>query len=287
MAIAGRSGAAVVSVDSMQVYRGMDIGTAKPAASIRAAIPHFMIDVAEPTDEYSVAEFQRIGVATLDEFDQKGRPALIAGGSGLHFRALVDALSFPPTDPVLRAQLEEAEVEELVVELLAADPHASAHVDLANPRRVVRAVEILRVTGSTPSSRAGHEDAQSVRDYVPTRPVLAVGFDPGDRLRERIVTRFDRMLGSGLVEEVRSLEGSLGPTARQAVGYKELLPFVRGAGVLADGRAAAIASTVALAKRQRTFFRRDPRIHWLPWHDDPDERTAAVLDVAGELPWIL
>jgi tRNA dimethylallyltransferase len=269
----------------MQVYRGMDIGTAKPSAAIRAEIPHLMVDVCEPEDPYTVADFRRDGLAALDEMGEQGTRVIVAGGSGLHFRSVVDPLSFPPTDAGLRERLEEMEPAALVAELLAADPAVAALVDLDNPRRVARAVEILRLTGETPSGRAAGEAASMVRSYRPERPVVAIGFDPGEATRERVTARFDAMLEAGLVDEVRALRPRLGPTARQAVGYKELLPHVEGEVSQDAARRTAITATVKLAKRQRTFFRRDPRIRWLPWHDDLAVRVASAVDVFEEVSW--
>ena len=169
----------IISVDSMQVYRGMDIGTAKPNMLERRGIPHHLIDVADPGEEFSVARFRRLGRTVLAE--TTAPVVVVTGGSGLHFRALVDPLSFAPTDPGLRSELEATEGEVLVEELLQVDPSARSIVDLANSRRVVRAVEIFRLTGETPSSRAGTAVAEDVRRYVPEIEFSAVGVDPGAR----------------------------------------------------------------------------------------------------------
>jgi tRNA dimethylallyltransferase len=280
--VAEALGGHVLSVDSMQVYRGMDIGTAKPATEVRAAVPHHLIDLADPEENFTVAAFQDAGVAVLDDLATSGVPAVIAGGSGLHFRALVDPLHFPPTDDSLRAELEATSSADLVARLLEADPAAAAHVDLANPRRVLRAVEIHTLTGETPSSRAADPDAVAVRRYRPREEFVAVGLDPGDLLAARVERRFDRMLAAGLLDEVAGLEDRLGPTAAQAVGYKELLPVVRGLASLEAARADAVRATLALAKRQRTFFGRDPRIRWLGWSDDPERRRRAAFAALEE-----
>ena len=280
----GRS-AEIISVDSMQVYRGMDIGTAKASAPIRARIPHHLIDVVEPSEAFSVAQFQEAGRAVLADLAGRGSAAVIAGGSGLHFRALVDPLEFPPTDDVLRAELDGVDPVALVGELLAADPDAAAYVDLANPRRVLRAVEIHRLTGATPSVRAAAPLAAAVREYRPIVPMVAIGIDPGDRLAERVTARFDAMLDAGLLHEVARLAPALGRTARHAVGYKELLDVVDGSVTLDEARRSAISATLSLAKRQRTFFRRDPRIRWIPWHDDPADRVAAAGAALEEATW--
>lgn len=258
-------------MDSMQVFRGMDIGTAKPSADEQARVPHFMIDVVEPDHEYTVAEFQREGRAAMESTE-----CLIAGGSGLHFRSLVDPLEFPASDPAIRADVDALAAEEAVEELLRADPDAGDHVDLANPRRVQRAVEIVRLGAGTPSERATSPSALAVVKYESRIPVTAIGVDPGERLGARIEARFDQMLAVGLLDEVEALTGRLGRNASQAVGYKELAPVVAGEIALEEGRQAALRATASLAKRQRTFFSRDPRIQWVEWSDDPDDRYAAA-----------
>ncbi len=269
----------------MQVYRGMDIGTAKPDQPTQDRIRHHLIDIAEPSVEFAVAQYQQAGLAAMESIASRARP-VIAGGSGLHFRSLVDPMTFAPSDAGIRAGLESLPIETVVVELLAADPDAAAHVDLANPRRVVRAVEIHRLTGETPSLRAAAPESAAVRAYEPRLPLVILGVDPGEALRQRIIERFDRMLAAGLEAEVARLGPRLGRTARQAVGYKELLPVVAGESTLPDARDRAIQATVGLAKRQRTFFRRDPRIRWLPWHHDAGRRREAALTVvAEELQW--
>jgi tRNA dimethylallyltransferase len=262
----------------MQVFRGMDIGTAKPDAEARRRFAYHLVDVADPSDEYTVADFQRAGAVVLDRAASLGDRLVVAGGSGLHFRSLVDPLEFPPTDEAVRAQLEAVASDELTRELLDADPAAGEVVDLANPRRVLRAVEILRLTGKTPTARSATSNAAAVRDYRAGRPFLAIGVDPGEFLPGRIEQRFDGMLEAGLLEEVAALAPILGRTARQAVGYKELLPVVEGHSSVEAGRVAAIGATSAFAKRQRTFFRRDPRIHWIPWHHDVDVLAGEALE---------
>lgn len=279
--LAGTMGGELLSVDSMQVYRGMDVGTAKPSRRTRRRVRYHLIDLVPPDAEFNVADFQGEGRAVLDALDARGVTAVIVGGSGLHHRALVDPLTFGPTHPQTRAEVEAMQLEELVAELLRADPGAGAKVDLANPRRVVRAVEILRLTGETPTQRAARPEVEALRSYRAEVPHSAVGVDAGDALEDRVVTRFDRMLACGLLEEVARLAPRLGRTARQAVGYKELLPVVAGVVSLEEGKADAIRATLALAKRQRTYFRRDPRIRWIDWDDDPAvrwERTRNVLE---------
>lgn len=283
--MAEAAGAEILSVDSMQVYRGMDVGTAKPSPEQQARVPHHLVDLADPAIPFSVAEFQRAGRAALADLERRGVPALIVGGSGLHFRALVDPLEFPPHDAGVRREVEALLPGEAVAQLLAADAEAGRWVDLANARRVCRGLEVLRLTGLTPTARAGSEAAAAVRAYRPLLPVVAAGFDPGAVLRGRVEARLDAMLADGLLDEVRRLAPRLGATAAQAVGYKQLLPVVRGEASLEEGRARAVAATWALAGRQRTFFRRDPRLLRQEWDDDPRRRAAAARAVFEEAGW--
>lgn len=259
----------------MQVYRGMDIGTAKPNTVERRGVPHHMLDIVDPSDEFSVAEFRRIGRGVMEATE---RPLIITGGSGLHFRALVDPMSFAPTNDALRRRLEETKLDELVEEILAADRHASDYLDLANQRRVVRAVEILRLTGETPSGRAKTAEAEDLRRYVPQIEFTAVGVDPGEGIDGRIKQRLSEMRGGGFVEEVAGLESRLGRTARSAVGYREILDFLDGAITEDEAFDAVVANTRRLARKQRTWFQRDPRIRWLPWIDDPDRMVERALE---------
>jgi tRNA dimethylallyltransferase len=268
----------------MQVYRGMDIGTAKPSPTERAEVRHHLLDLAEPEESFSVARFQEAGRAVLTAAADAGRRLLITGGSGLHFRALVDPLEFPPADPAVRAVLEDLPKAEATARLLAADPDAGSWIDLNNPRRVVRALEVLAVTGATPSARASSPQAAAVRAYAGLWPVTALGVDPGAQLGGRVRRRFEGMVAAGLLAEVEALAPRLGVTARQAVGYRELLAVVKGDWDLDHAIRRAVDATTALARRQRTFHRRDPRVRWLQWDDDEAgmaAQAAAVLEEAG------
>lgn len=265
----------MISVDSMQVYRGMDIGTAKPTVIERRGVTHHMIDVADPEDEFSVAEFRRIGRGVLEASES---PVVISGGSGLHFRALVDPMSFAPTDSRLRAELEAAEPGSLASELSAADPDAPSHVDMSNPRRVLRAVEIIRLTGETPSARAASAEADELKRYVPEVEFTAVGIDPGEEVDQRIDRRLQRMRSGGLVEEVRALADRMGRTARGAVGYREVLSHLSGELSLDEAFDEAARKTKRLARKQRTWFQRDPRIRWIPWIEDAEARAERAME---------
>ncbi len=267
MEVARRVGGEIVSVDSMQVYRGMEIGTSKPSPAERAEIPHHMLDLVEPSEEFSVAWFQTEARSVIET---AAAPLLLVGGSGLHLRAVIDPLEFPPTDPGLRVELESRPLDDLIGELSEADPAVAGRVDLANPRRVVRAIEILRLTGSTPSMRADSAGRRLVDDYQTLLPVTMVGLDPGEDLKDRIRERVAQMWRDGLVAEVEGLRGRLGRTAAGAVGYRQILD--RGDDTACQ--TAVVSATIGLARRQRTYFRRDPRIEWL----DPTERLGTLTD---------
>lgn len=276
MRLARETGGVILSVDSMQVYRGMDIGTAKPSQGDQASVPHFMIDLVDPSDDYSVAQFQAQGRAVLEA--HTGRAVILTGGSGLHLRALLDPMEFPPHDPELRAEIEGMGTIGARAALEAVDPHAGQVMDLENPRRVSRALEVVRLTGSTPTERSQTVAYRALRDYRALTPFVGRGVDAGDRLSDRIARRVDAMFDAGLVAEVAGLEGRMGVTAAQGVGYKELVAHVRGEATLGQAKDELVRSTVALAKRQRTFFGRDPRLEWIEWSDDVEVRYARLAE---------
>ena len=271
-----RLGAEVISADSMQVYRGMNIGTAKPTIIERRGVTHHLIDVVEPEHEFSVADYRRLGRRVIDSSPV---PLIITGGSGLHFRALVDPMSFAPTDDELRVDLEERTLDDLVADLTALDPEAPQFVDMANKRRVVRALEIARLTGETPSLRARSAEAEDLRRYVPDIEFTAVGIDPGSALDERIDQRLHEMRQGGLVEEVDGLQDRLGRTARSAVGYREILDHLAGKLTIDEAFDAIAQNTRRLARKQRTWFQRDPRIRWIPWIEDEADRVERAMEI--------
>jgi tRNA dimethylallyltransferase len=200
---------------------------------------------------------------------------LLVGGSGLHFRAVVDPLEFPPTDESVRSSLESRPDSELRGELLGADPLAGSVVDMANRRRVIRAVEVHRLTGLTPSARAASRSGRAVADYESLLPTAMFGLDLGDAIERAVSERVERMRNDGLLDEVRDLAPRLGTQASHAVGYKELLRVVAGDVDEDLGFERVTESTIALVKRQRTYFRRDPRIRWL----DPDSEDLVEVIV--------
>ena len=259
----------------MQAYREMDIGTAKPTADERARVPHELIDIADPEHDLTVGGFQAVALQRLEERDE---PVVIVGGSGLHFRSIVDPMTFAPSDPTVRAGLESLAEEEAVDALLTIDAGAADHVDLANPRRVVRALEIAELTGAGPSERAATPEARAFREYRPARPFVGVGLDPGEALGERIDRRVDEMVEAGLVDEVMALASRLGRNASKAVGYAELLEVARGESTVPEAIERIRANTLSLAKKQRTWFRRDPRITWLDPGVDIDGAVSYCLE---------
>jgi tRNA dimethylallyltransferase len=254
----------------------MDVGTAKPTIIERRGVVHHLIDIADPEDEFSVADYRRLGRAVIESAET---PLIITGGSGLHFRALVDPMSFAPTDRGLRAELEDRSLGDVVTELTSLDSDAGSHVDLANKRRAVRALEIARLTGETPSRRALSSEAGDVRRYVPDLEFTAVGVDPGSAIDTRIDRRLEEMRSGGLVDEVSGLAARLGRTARSAVGYREVLDHLAGETTLDEAFASIGRSTRKLARKQRTWFQRDPRIRWIPWIEDESKRVERVMEV--------
>ena len=276
MGLAERMGAEIISVDSVQVYREMDIGSAKPSPDMLARVRHHLIDILDPEDSFTAAQCQIMARRVIADSTV---PLILCGGSGLHFRSVVDPFTFAPHDPGIRAEVDRMAPEAARDRLLEADQQAGRHVDLANPRRVARALEVLALTAATPSQRAADPHRIHVRDYRPLIPFRAVGLDPGDDVGDRVCDRLKGMRREGFLDEVAGLADRMGPTASQAVGYRQLLPVVRGKMSEEEGFRQVERATKALVKRQRTFFRRDPRIEWLPWHTD----RSALLDRAWEV----
>lgn len=263
--IAPELGAEIVSCDSMLVYRGMDIGTAKPTAEERARVRHHLVDIVEPARDFTVQQFQTVARAAIDEISSRGKRPLLVGGSGLYFRAVVDALEFPGTDPKLRERLEkeasEADPREFHARLAERDPEAAARISPANVRRVVRALEVWEVTGRPFSS---FRKAWDARESVYPLKVCGLSVPPED-LSRRIEDRVRRMLEAGLVEETRALAARpMSRTARQALGYKEILDHLAGHCTLEEAVALTVRRTRAFARRQLSWFRADPRVCWLP-----------------------
>jgi tRNA dimethylallyltransferase len=251
----------LVAVDAFTIYRGMDIGTAKPDRSERAAVPHHLIDLLEPSTELSVASFRDLARAAIDEIRARGATPLLVGGSGLYFRAVVDPLRFPPTDAAVRARIEarwSGEPDRAHAHLAARDPAAATRIDPANLRRTVRALEVLELTGQPFSTFDDSYDRYE--SIYPDLEVVRLD-PPTEVLRSRIEQRSQQMVDRGLVEETASLRarGPLSRTAAQAIGYAEAVAVLDGS-LPRDELPLAIARrTWRYARRQRSWFRTDPR----------------------------
>ena len=267
----------IVSVDSMQVYRGMDIGTATPTEAERVSVPHHLIDLVEPSEPFHVAEHQAAAKAAIAEIEGRGKRALLVGGTALHLRAIVDDLDIPGRFPDVRAELElEPDTTVLHRQLTDLDPVAADRMEPTNRRRVVRALEVT-VGSGRPFSSFG----PGLDEHPPTSFRLIGIWLPRAVVRERIAARYQAQLAAGFVEEVEVLDGApggLGRTAAQALGYREILDHIRGRCSLEEAVARAVTRTRRFARRQRMWFRRDPRIHWLAVADDP-RRLASLPDV--------
>ncbi len=253
--------AEIVNADAYQLYRGMDVGTAKVPVAERRGVRHHLLDVIDPVEDASVARYQSEARRALDEIAARGARAVVVGGSGLYVRALLDDMRFPGTDPDVRAALEaRAEAEgarALHDELARRDPEAAASIGPSNTRRIVRALEVMAVTGEPFTANLPRQL------YV--RPTVQIGLDC-DRaaLDARVAGRVERMWSLGLVDEVRRLEAAgMGRTARRAVGYAEVLAALHGETTEPAARDAVTANTRRLARKQMGWFGRDPRVHWL------------------------
>jgi tRNA dimethylallyltransferase len=269
----------VVNADALQLYRGMDIGTAKLPPAQRRGIPHHQLDVLDVTEDASVARYQHDARQDLAAIADRGRRAVVVGGSGLYVRALLDRLVFPGTDAAVRARLEERAEQHgtrhLHDELARLDPAAAIAIGPANTRRIVRALEVIEITGRPYTA--------TLPEQVYEVPAVQIGLDC-DRavLDARVEARVDRMWAEGLVEETLALTvHGMGRTAARAVGYAEVLAMVRGELDEPAARDAVVANTRRLARKQMTWFGRDPRIHWLDAQaDDVVERALAVVHAA-------
>ena len=267
-------GGEVVNADSMQLYRGMDIGTAKLTEAEREGVAHHLLDVWPVTEPASVAEYQRLGRACLDGILARGATPIVVGGSGLYVRALLDDLEFPGTNPEVRARLE-AELDAagpapLHARLARLDPAAAAAILASNGRRIVRALEVIELTGRPFTA--------TLPSPEPVYPAVQIGLDlPLAALDRRIDERVARMFDAGLVDEVRRLVDAglrAGRTASRALGYQQVLDLLDGVLTETEARSETARTTRRFARRQRSWFRRDDRVHWL------DPRDAALLERA-------
>jgi tRNA dimethylallyltransferase len=271
----------IIIADSMQVYKRMDIGTAKPSAADQALIPHHCLDVAEPNDRHTVAHYVENVAAARLAISDADASELIVGGTGLYVTAIVDGLDMPGEYPEIRAELEANEdTEAMFAQLLALDPDATTKMDPNNRRRLIRALEVCLGSGEKFSSFG-----EGIGSYSPTTTTLIGLRWDRDVLRARIAQRVNIMMERGLVEEVRALlaePNGLAFTARQALGYKEMIEHLEGRWSLDEAVAATILRTQQFAVRQDRWFRRDPRIQWIDVHEDPIEEVTPVVAAALE-----
>ncbi len=280
VALAQRLDGEVVNADAMALYRGMDIGTAKPTLAERRGVPHHQLDVLDVTEEASVAVYQSDARADLVDIATRGHTAVLAGGSGLYVRAVLDRFDIPPTDPALRRRLEAdllatgtAALHERLAEV---DPAAAATIDARNGRRVVRALEVVTLTGRPYAANL------PAREYLAPTAAIGLLLDL-DALDRRIEARVARMWAEGLLDEVaRLVEVGLerGRTARTALGYAQALDQLAGRIDETQARSLTTTATRRFARRQLSWLRPDPRITWLP-ADSPDLVDQA-LRVVGE-----
>jgi tRNA dimethylallyltransferase len=277
MALArGREDIEIVSVDSMQVYRGMDIGTAKPTRAEQEEIPHHLIDIVDPHDDYSVSRFQADCQAVLADIEDRGRRALLVGGTGLHLRSITDQLEIPGQFPAVREELDaEPDTVALYDRLRQLDPLAASRMEPSNRRRVLRALEVCLGSGR-PFSSFG----PGLEQYPPAPfPMLGLDMDL-HLLRDRIAARYDQQMHAGFLAEVRRLRSApdgVSRTARQALGYRELFDHLDNGTPLEQAVATAITRTNQFARRQMRWFRRDPRIRWIPSTGSVEENALAAL----------
>lgn len=252
--------AEIVNADAYQMYRGMDIGTAKPTAEEQAAVPHHLIDIINPDDTMTVARFQQLARRTIAELQSRGIRPILVGGSGLYARAAIDDISFPGTDPKIRERLERRELEEgagaLFEELRAKDPQAAARMDPRNPRRTIRALEVIELTGRPYSATLPRYR------YVVASVQIGLDLDRAD-LDRRIDIRTAQMREAGFLDEARRLRPHMGLTASRALGYQQMFDLLDGLWDERDAWADVAQKTKRLARKQMGWFGRDPRIHWL------------------------
>jgi tRNA dimethylallyltransferase len=277
----------VINADSMQLYRGMDIGTGKLTFAERGGVPHHMLDIWDVTETASVSEYQRLARAVIADVQRRGRIPILVGGSGLYVRAAIDNLEFPGTEPALRARLE-AELAALGPAVLhgklaAADPAAAEAILPTNGRRIVRALEVIELSGRPFSA--------TLPEYASVLPAVQLGLSvPRPDLDLRIAARVGRMWRGGLVDEVRRLadpgvRGGLraGRTASRALGYAQVLRFLDGEWTRAEAEDQTVRLTRRFARRQESWFRRDRRVHWLSAAEPVPTRLAlaAIGDSAA------
>jgi tRNA dimethylallyltransferase len=266
--VAQELGAEIINADSMQLYRGMDIGTAKLPEAERGGIPHHLLDVLDVNQDSTVAWYQEQARAVITGIHGRGKDAVIVGGTGLYIKAILDDLNFPDTDPAVRAKLE-AEVEEfgaaaLFARLEELDPAAALAIDRANTRRIIRALEVIEITGQPFTANLPREDSSRYPDALQFGLVM-----DREHLRERIDLRVDRMWDAGFVDEVDRLITSgirEGVTAQRALGYAQIIAMRDGTMTESEAKEDTKRASRQYARRQETWFSRDGRIQWVAQH---------------------
>ena len=272
----------VVNLDASQIYRGMDVGTAKMSPSERRGVPHHLLDVLDIHETASVAEFQALARAAIDEIRSREHLPVCVGGSGLYVRAVLENLDFPGTDAAVRARLEAelaaTSAAAMHARLAAVDPASAAAIIPGNTRRVIRALEVIELTGQP--------FVATLPEHSQREPDVRIGLRvPKDVLHQRIRSRVQRMWDAGFLDEVRDLERAglrNGVTASKALGYQQVLAFLAGECSEAEAFEATVLGTNRFARRQMQWFRRDPQIHWLDFDDA--ELTDKALALVDALP---
>ena len=291
LALAERLNGEIVSADSMQIYRGMDIGTAKPTIGGRRGIPHHMLDVAEPGDDWSVSRYEQQASNCVDDILRRGRLPILCGGTGLYINAVISGAGFQASgaDSGIRAALEkqwdDQGADAMCARLRAVDPESAARLHPNDRRRIIRALDVYELTGETIS-----EHNRRTRERPPRYDAVMLGLktDPRDVLYQRIDRRVGKMVEQGLIEEARSLwqRGVLKGTAAQAIGYKELIDYFESRKTLDEALRAIQQKSRNYAKRQLTWFQADDRIHWIVYNtveaaDQVTEKATIFLQQAG------
>ena len=266
--VAKEIGAEIINADSMQLYKGMDIGTAKLSLDERQGVPHHLLDILSVKEDSTVAWYQELARRTISEIHARNKHAVIVGGTGLYIKAILDDLNFPDTDPVIRARLESEALElgtdSLFSRLQIEDPAAALAIDRANTRRVIRALEVIEITGKPFTANLPREDSSRYPDAMQFGLVME-----REHLRERIDHRVDRMWEKGFVAEVDLLitDGILeGATAQRAIGYSSLIAMRSGSITEEEAKEETKRATRQYARRQETWFSRDARITWVAPH---------------------
>ena len=282
IALAKELNAEIVSCDSMQVYKRMDIGTAKPSLEEREGIPHHMLDVAEPNEDFSVSRYCNMASPIIDDILAQGKTAIVVGGTGLYMDSLIKGNDFAPFPSTgMREKLEAQPIEEVFAQLQTIDPEASARLHLSDKKRIIRAMEVYLETGETITEHNRRTQAISPK-YHPVW--FALEDEDRKDLYDRIDRRVDIMLQQGLIQEIRDLLASGIPakcTAMQAIGYKEFVAALEGHISIAEAAAQVQQSSRHYAKRQLTWFRRNPKIHWL--RRSKTAGTEEILNLARQV----